>query len=475
MIDVTDAGHKERRMIARGWRGTVALVGLLLVLGCEGLQSPNVNSSDLDDLVQNPTRTKIANAITGVLAGNRTYIAGGYDYVMMTGVLGRNAYRLDIAEPRTITEWLEGSLNPASERGGGNIWPLPYENVRLSEIVLNAIDEAPTTEMSEGEKDASRGVVQTSRALDLLIIVNTRDSNCDGQLGCPIDVNEDAGTLAAPATKREVFDEILRLLDEGAANLQSAASQGASFIADMPPGYGDFTTPGTYLTFNRALAGRVLTYMGEEFDSSFWQQALTALDASFMDESRPMTYGAYYDYAASAGDLQNALYDPGQGPNIRAHPSLASDVEMKENGEPDDRYQRKVRNVEFFQLRGIGSGLAFDLYHSPSDGVPIIRNEELFLLRAEANIGLGNLEAARQDINFVREVSGGLASVGPFADRDAALDQLFYEKRYSLLFEGGHRWIDLRRWGRLDRLPIDRPDHVVNARFPVPTDEQIAR
>lgn len=462
-------------MTHRRWKLALAVAGLLAAMGCEGLQSPNVNSSDLNDLVENPTRTKIANAMTGVLAGNRNYIAGGYDYLIMTEVLGRNAYRLDIAEPRTISEWLEGQLNPASERGGGNIWPQPYENIRLSEIVLSAVDAAPTSELSEGEKDAARGLVKTSRALDLLVIVNTRDENCDGQLGCPIDVREDASELAEAATKREVFDEIMRLLNEAASDLQSAASSQAGFITTLPPGYENFPTPAAYLEFNRSLAARVLTYMGREFDASFWEQALTALEASFLDPARPMDYGAFYDYAAATGDQENQLFEPGQNPNSRAHPSVATDVELKPNEDPDDRYQRKIRDIEFRQLRGIGSDIGFQIYDSPSAPVPIIRNEELFLLRAEANIGLGSLEAARQDLNFVREVSGGLPAVAPFANQEEALDQLFYEKRYSLLFEGGHRWIDLRRWERLDRLPLDQPDHVLNAAFPIPTNEQLAR
>ena len=33
--------------------------------------------------------------------------------------------------------------------------------------------------------------------------------------------------------------------------------------------------------------------------------------------------------------------------------------------------------------------------------IPIIKNEELILLRAEANIGLGNRAAAIQDLNFM--------------------------------------------------------------------------
>ena len=44
-----------------------------------------------------------------------------------------------------------------------------------------------------------------------------------------------------------------------------------------------------------------------------------------------------------------------------------------------------------------------------------------------------------------------------------------------LLFEGGHRWIDARRYGKLGTLPIDLPGQRVQTAFPIPTAETDAR
>ncbi len=97
----------------------------------------------------------------------------------------------------------------------------------------------------------------------------------------------------------------------------------------------------------------------------------------------------------------------------------------------------------------LSSHLGWIRYATPSTPIPIIRNEELILLRAEANIGLSNLLPATDDINVVRTVSGKLASIPVLATPTAALDELLYNKRYSLLYEGGHRWIDMRHYSRL--------------------------
>ena len=60
----------------------------------------------------------------------------------------------------------------------------------------------------------------------------------------------------------------------------------------------------------------------------------------------------------------------------------------------------------------------------------------------------------------IRQNSGGLAPTTlTAASSDAAiLDELLVQKRYSLFLEG-RRWFDLRRYNRLNTLPLDAPSH----------------
>jgi len=111
---------------------------------------------------------------------------------------------------------------------------------------------------------------------------------------------------------------------------------------------------------------------------------------------------------------------------------------------------------------------------SSTDPFPIIRNEELILLRAEANIGLGNYGLADADMNIVRNAAGlsgyGEAGGPPASDASNALDHLLHERRYSLFIEG-HRWVDMRRYGRLNELPLDRAGDQVVESQPRPINE----
>ena len=95
-------------------------------------------------------------------------------------------------------------------------------------------------------------------------------------------------------------------------------------------------------------------------------------------------------------------------------------------------------------------------------------------------LATGDKAGAIAAINQVRQNSGGLAATElTTASPDAAiLTEILYNKRYSLLLEG-HRWIDMRRYGRLADLPRDVTTganaHFVARVQPIPQGECLVR
>ena len=452
-------------------RRTLPLLAVLAIAGgaaCTSLEAPDFNNPSIDELQENPTRVTAAAAATGLVIGARENIGEFNGYVSLTGILGRESYNLDGADTRYATEMYTGAvLNPGSPALGGNLWALRYQNIRSANILLSALDQLPdepSLGFTPAEKEAARGFAKTIQALDFLLVINTRDVN-----GAVIDVDRPVLDPPAPIEGKEaVFAHIAQLLEEAAANLRSG---GDAFPFPLSPGFAGFDTPQTFLLFNRALLGRVEVYR-MEFDPGAAPRALAALQESFLATGASLDLGVYHSFSGGPGDKTLTLVNP----TIVAHNSIVEDAEQQADGQPDARVLRKVVEISPARsLLDLTSNFRFDpLYPSPFAPVPIIRNEELILLRAEANIGLGNIAAAAEDINFIRVNSGGLA---PRNDLTAAniLDELLDQKRYSLLFEGGHRWIDMRRYGRLDQLPLDRPGDVVHAAFEIPIDEVLAR
>jgi hypothetical protein len=433
----------------------IKLVALLCVAvaACD-LDVPDLNNPSLDDLQSHPTAPLVESACTGLLIGTRADIALEIGYVVQLGILGREAYNFDQADPRYITELLQSPLSAGSPFGGA-FWLFPYANIRSANLILDAVDRVP--DFSDTDKAAIKGFTKTIMALDLLKVIVTHDTN-----GAVIDTDKPVTELGAIVDKPMVYAKIASLLDDATTDLDAA---GKTFPFALSSGFTGFDTPKTFRTFNRAIRARVAAYTKD------YATALTALGESFLDDTATgdLNAGVYYSFSTKSGDLTNGLTNK----NIYVNPDIMTDAQM--NGATVDlRYTAKVTTVMTAgAAQSLSSNLKFTMYPDPGSPVPLIRNEELILLEAEAKYFTGDVAGALTALNVVRVTSGGLAPLTGTPDEATFVDELLYEREFSLLFEGGHRWIDLRRFGR--PLPLDMPTHVQNVRYPFPQAECNAR
>ena len=211
--------------------------------------------------------------------------------------------------------------------------------------------------------------------------------------------------------------------------------------------------------------------------------ALTALGQSFLDPAAPLDRGVYMDFGTGAGDVANALAVSSQTSENFGHPSLETQAQLQPGGALDRRYLAKLvkrprgsgGTTNTTPVQQLSSDLGWVRYPSPGTPIPLIKNEELILLRAEAEIGLSDFGGAVADIDLIRQASGGLAPYAGVVDGPSLLTELLYNKRYSLMYEGGHSWIDYRRYGRTaDLQGFDRvgpPPDVIFPTLPIPTAE----
>jgi starch-binding outer membrane protein, SusD/RagB family len=432
---------------------------LLAVLGagaCDFDISTSPNSPD--PIGPNPSRPQVQAAVNGMLLAFRIDFA---DIALDMGVIGREVLRFDGSDPRFTGELLHGPLDPGSDAFGGDHWADLYAAIRGGNFILTVLPTA--SELTPEEQSATSGYVKTIQALNYLLILNTHTTD-----SIPIVTDTSiAGPLAPFVTNAAAFDNVVTLLDQARVELTAG---GAAFPFSLPRGFTGFNTPSTFIQFNRALRARVAVYRND------FAGALTALGESFIDPVGALDLGVYMDYGTRPGDIANSLaLDPQQSENF-AHPSLESGVQFQGDGvTPDQRFLDKIVPRTVTSADNLTSDLGWIRYPTPDTPIPIIKNEELLLLRAEANIGLGNLPAALPDINTVRQTSGNLAALLDLGTPEEALNELLYNKLYSLLFEGAHRWIDARHYDRLDALPVDRTGDVVFSTLPIPTDETLAR
>lgn len=444
-----------RRNIA-GMRRPLAVLALAAAAGaCGDLTVPDYNNPAVDEFINNPTPGAIRAAATGLQIGARGGLTERTGYVAMLGVVGREAYILDSSDPRYVSELLQGPLTNSGAFGAG-MWVARYANIRNANLLLQALENAEG--FSTAQQEAIRGWAKTWQALDFLLVINTRDVS-----GAPIAVEGAFDEPAPFANRAAVFQHIVSLLDQARTHLQAG---GTEFPFSIGRGLDAFDTPATFLQFNRALRARVAVYLGD------YAGAIALFPQTFLSTSADLDFGAYHTYATSEGtgnELSNTF--------IYARPALVADAETQAGSTALDR--RVLEKIEAHpsprSQQGVSSDRRFTMYPDASADLPIIRNEELILLRAEARWFTGDRPGAMADLNFIRTQSGGLAPIAQPATDAEFVTALLKERKYSLMFEGGHRWIDARRFGRLESLGRDVASHTIIARWAIPEAECLAR
>lgn len=439
--------RKDRAMIKTARSLSVMILAVLSVGGCSDLTVPDLNNPSTEDLTENPSAAAVATAAQGLLRTTRDNLG---EMIPRIGAFGREGYPMS----QTGASLVGTVLNPLNGANfpGNTGWDAPYRNVRDANLVLAAVDGVP--EFSEADKAAVRGFTKTLQAYSFMFVAITR-----AKFGGPIDVGrEPTGDPAPFVGEQELLQHVAQLLDDGADDLGAA---GGSFPLRLTDGFSDFDTPATFLEVNRALRARVAAYLED------WPGVMSALNASFLDVNQPLDYGAYHVFSTNAGDNTNPLNDP---EFLFAHTRLLADAQERSNGEPDLRAQNKLVQRTPLTASGITSDLNFTMYNTPTAPIPMIKNEELVLLRAEARLQMNQPDLARDDINIVREQSGGLEPLTT-TDFDELLDELIYNRLYSLVWEYGHHWVDMRRYDRLLQIPTTSSDPLIVDAMPIPENE----
>ncbi len=413
------------------------------------------NGPSLEEILADPSRERLANLAVGVEASSRI----DHEFFLIdAGVIGREYWRTSSADPRLTADLLgkSGSILDDNTFYLTRPWAARYRTIRNANTLLLGI-EANTT-LSAEEKAGGRGWAQTWKAYQYLMNLNLTHEN--GIRFIEPGADEGGAIIGYEAS----LAEIAAILDEGAAELAVA---GDEFFFSVSDGFDGLDTPAGFREVNRALAARVAVYRGD------YASALTMLGESFLDAGGSLEFGAYHIFSTATGDVINLFFLPPQNPSGNAnlaHPSYVADATVG-----DDRLDKvepildEDGNPTEVTFDGLTTGYAVSRYESITSPVPIIRNAELILLRAEARWFTGDLIGATADLNTIRAAAGLLPILVPVGDA-AFIDALLHERRYELYAEG-HRWVDVRRFGLLSTLPIDRPEDDVWSAFPIPEAE----
>ena len=405
----------------------------------------NPNAADAAVALNNAAIPQLQNLVNGVESRHKGYVT---TTSRAFGSFGREVFVFFDSDPRFTRDWLGRALPPdASFFAVGNTYNAPYQTIKHGFFTMEAA--ANSTAITDAERNGLNGFVKTIQAYQYMIPLNAQFGN-----GIRIDV-EDELNPGPFLSYQDALSEIRALLDEAQADLNNA---GSDFFFTLTEGFEDFNTPATFLQLNRAIAARAALY-AEDYSG-----ALAAVNASFLDLAGDINVGPEHVYAGPPDSFNPFFFPIDQFSTqiVVVHPSVLDDIETGDNRANKFLMRTApanlVSNSEFSAYIGTHQDGRYATNTSP---VKFLRNEELILIYAEAQAQTNNLGEAVNAINVVRDAAG-LADFANPGNLDGVIDQILTERRFSLWFEPwGHRWIDARRYDRLDEIPTIAEDETI--------------
>ncbi|MEL6658569.1 MAG: RagB/SusD family nutrient uptake outer membrane protein [Bacteroidota bacterium] len=428
--------------------GIVAIVGLS---SCDVDRVNDPNNPSLASVTADASKAELQVLVTGLEARNRGYVTNS---AQMFGSFGREVYAFFGSDPRFLNDWLGLGGNAETYPdffASGGTYVNPYLAVKQANVLISAATNS--TQLTTEETFGYTGFAKTIKGFQLLWPLLQQFEN-----GIRVDVEDPLNpgpTLGFDAA----LAEIRSILDEGFTDLDKA---GGSFSFNLTAGFGDESDPDDVLykdptamrQINRAIAARAALYAED------YAGALTALNESFMNldaaDAQDLLEGPAHVYG-NAPDINNPLFYPLDALTstiLIVHPRMIEDA-LPGDVRVATKFAERVNNpITDASLNDVATGDPIvgayqdARWTSNISPIPMIRNEELILIYAEAQARQGG--DAVSAINTIRNIwevgdyTGGTST-------DELIDEILFQRRYSLWLEG-HHWVDMRRLGRLNEI-----------------------
>jgi len=442
---------------------TVLIPAVLGLTACNPLQLDEVldpNNPSLASVETNATKEQVQFLLTGLEASHRNYVV---NVSQAWNTFGREIWYLNASDPRFQTDWL-GQAGRVPDRAyfgfgttGGGSWAGPYQAIKQADVLISSANGS--TLLVETEKKADSGFAKMIQGFQFMIPANFVYEN-----GIRIDV-KDPLKPGKFVKYEDALNHIKSVLDQ--ADQDFAAAGSGAFPLKLTPGFAAYNTIPNLRKVNKAILARLNAYRKD------WQGILTALDGSFMEMGGNLNAGPSHPFLGPPDGFNPLFYLPNAAVNtiIVVHPSMIDDATPGDSRVTRKFFKRNTPVVVTTDATPLSALYQDARWTTNTAPIPFIRNEELILLKAEAHANLGQATEAVNAINIIRNA----ASIGNYTGattRDALINEILYQRRYSLWAEPwGHRWIDARRYNKLNEIPTSYDKGTIFKQFPHPQAE----
>ena len=339
------------------------------------------------------------------------------------------------------------------------LWKAAYTYIYQCNICMEGLEKA--TGVNAALKKQLLGEVQFVRALCYHYLVNLY-----GDVPLVVGTNADVNAMLSRYTVANVYKQIVSDLTDAIEELGDDKAN---------------TRPTKYAA--QALLARVYLYTGQ------WSKA-TEKASTVITSGRFWLEGDLNNvFTAGSNEIIFQWVPVGDGMNSAEgfmfvptaqtpKPAYKLRQGLLDVFEPGDlRYPNWVKSVTVSSTT-YSYPNKFKLVNSPGPAKEynvVLRLAEQYLIRAEAEAQLNQIDNAVNDLNMIRR-RAKLPALATNISADSCLRRIEQERRIELFAEWGHRWFDLKRTNRIDSVMLANTEKAPNwskedQLYPIPLSE----
>jgi hypothetical protein len=415
----------------------LAALSLSLLFGCKKFVQVNSPITSLTSSTVYSNNVTAAAALTGIYVKMSPGVFDGYTDINGCLGLAADEFKNYANSNAVLQQFYMNSLSPT---GNYTFWSLLYNYIYDANAAIEGLNGSSS--ISPSLKQQLKGEAEFVRAFANFYLVNLF-----GDVPLVTTTNYQTNNAINRASRNLVYQQIIVDLKDAQTLLSAnfVDPTGVTTAERVRPNKGAAT----------ALLARVYLYTGA-YDSAKIQAAniianssysLTSLSNVFLKNSKEtiwqlQTITPNIDtYSAADFILTTA---PGNNFPFALNSTLVSAFETNDN-----RFANWVGKIT-----SGGKTYYFPTKYKVGKNKPIteyftvLRLSEQYLIRAEAEVQLGDTSNAKIDLNAIRS-RAGLSNTTAITQSDL-LAAIQHERQVELFTEFGHRWLDLKRTGTID-------------------------
>jgi tetratricopeptide (TPR) repeat protein len=345
------------------------------------------------------------------------------------GIASSDNYYLNDADYNTLTDevkkaytWSNFSYNYPND------WATIYNVIYPANIALEGIEKITPTAETQLSWNTIKGSALLYRALSLLqgtfIFCNAYDpSTANTDMGMVLRLTSDFNAPSQRSTLQETFDRIIKDLKEAASLLPNTPIH--VIRPSKAAAFGILAR--TYLSMREYDSCKKYTNLCLQIKSDLFDFNTISNSGFILPQFNKevimatlITQPVYYCISQSFTNIDSNLY----------------------NSYADNDLRKSV----FFESTSTGYHFIGSYSGSPYQIFTGLATDEVYLMRAECNARLGNVDSALSDLNKLMRTKWSESLFIPFTanSSEEALQLVLHERRKELEFRG-LRWMDIKR------------------------------